>query len=135
MERRKEEEREENGSKLPEDLEKGGRVGVLPEQAMERDIKNTNNQGDMHAAMLHRLNPTNPLRIILNGGVRVATPSPQPSSSGPSGHHRHQHHQSPVPRSISTPQVKPISHLIVLILISVEFLPLFCCCQTATCSD
>lgn len=101
-ERRKEEEREGNGRKLPEegrveDVEKGEKLGVLPqEQVMERD-----NPGDLHVAMLHRLNPTNPLRVIINGGGRVATPSPRPPSAGPSGHL----HQSPVPRSISTPQV------------------------------
>lgn len=111
MERRTEEEREENWRKLPEekrmeDLEKGEKVGVLPEQVMERDIKTTNNEGDLHVSMLHRLNPTNPLRIILNGGARVATPSPQPSSGGPSGHHHHQHRQPPAPLSVSTPQVK-----------------------------
>lgn len=111
VERRNEEEREENGRYLPEekrmeDLEKGEKVGVLPEQVMERDIKNTNNQGDLHVSMLHKLNPTNPLRIILNGGARVATPSLQPSSGGPSGHQHHQHRQSPVPLSVSTPQVK-----------------------------
>ncbi|CAK9322370.1 unnamed protein product [Citrullus colocynthis] len=109
VERRNEEEREENGRYLPEekrmeDLEKGEKVGVLPEQVMERDIKNINNQGDLHVSMLHKLNPTNPLRIILNGGARVATPSLQPSSGGPSGHQHHQHRQSPVPLSVSTPQ-------------------------------
>ncbi|KAK4803340.1 hypothetical protein SAY86_001543 [Trapa natans] len=53
-------------------------------------------QTDYHVSMLQRLNPTNPLRIAINGRTRVTTPSPAPAPA--------QTQRSVAPRSTPTPQ-------------------------------
>ncbi|KAJ6964603.1 hypothetical protein NC652_002755 [Populus alba x Populus x berolinensis] len=100
-ERREEEEEEEDEGreegnereKEEKDVEKGQVLG-----AKEKVIDNSNigvnndlpNQlGDSHVAMMQRLNPTNPLRIVINGSSRMPTPSPS---------------QTSLPRSTPTPQ-------------------------------
>ncbi|KAM1369221.1 hypothetical protein PS2_039465 [Malus domestica] len=97
-EREQLEEREDYGRKEEEeekeedvrDVEEG-EVG-FEEQAVaaERNINiNTNHgnnninqnesEGDVHMSMLQRLNPTNPLRIVINSKTRAATPPPPPA--------------------------------------------------------
>ncbi|KAG6792871.1 hypothetical protein POTOM_002031 [Populus tomentosa] len=99
-ERREEEEEEDEGGeegnereKEEKDVEKGQVLG-----AKEKVIDNSNigvnndlpNQlGDSHVAMMQRLNPSNPLRIVINGSSRMPTPSPS---------------QTSLPRSTPTPQ-------------------------------
>lgn len=60
-----------------EDLERG--------EERESDVSSNNHQeSESHLSSFHRLNPTNPLRIVLNSSTRVGTPSPpqfQPSHS------------------------------------------------------
>ncbi|CAK7330938.1 unnamed protein product [Dovyalis caffra] len=48
-----------------------------------------NHLEDSHVAMMQRLNPSNPLRIVINGSSRMASPSPS---------------QTSLPRSTPTPQ-------------------------------
>lgn len=78
----------EKGEEGVKDLEKG-EVG-LQEKVVE---SNNINQNDFHLSRLQRLNPSNPLRIVLNSSTRVATPSPSQFSQA--SHHR----------STPTPQV------------------------------
>ncbi|PKI62960.1 hypothetical protein CRG98_016599, partial [Punica granatum] len=84
----------------------------------------TQTQTDYHASMMQSLNPTNPLRIVINGRTRVATPSPAPPgrtrvatpSPAPSGRTRGPT-PSPAPsqpsvaRSTPTPQQSSIVSL------------------------
>ncbi|KAG8486433.1 hypothetical protein CXB51_019909 [Gossypium anomalum] len=92
-------EEEKEGEKL--DLEKGpvGAVVVEDSKGLERF---EDERDHFHVSMLQRLNPTNPLRIVINGGTRVATPSPSQSS-------RFQPTPPPPPRSQprSTPTPQP----------------------------
>ncbi|XP_037494178.1 LOW QUALITY PROTEIN: protein PNS1 [Jatropha curcas] len=92
-EREGEEEEEEEGDERKEgiegerDLEKG-EMG-FKEKVIESNVINDQDQGNFHMSMLQRLNPSNPLRIVINSSSRVATPSPS---------------QAPLPRSTPTPQ-------------------------------
>ncbi|KAJ6302906.1 hypothetical protein OIU77_016903 [Salix suchowensis] len=98
-ERREEEEEEGdeeegNGRKEEErDAEKGQVLGVKEKVIDNRNIGVNNDLpnrlGDSHVAMMQRLNPTNPLRIVINGSSRMPTPSPS---------------QTSLPRSTPTPQ-------------------------------
>ncbi|WRX09679.1 Choline transporter-like - like 1 [Theobroma cacao] len=108
--KKEEEEREEEGEEEEEgegeeekiDLEKGQAGAVIEEMALER----IEDQRDhFNVSMMQRLNPTNPLRIVINGGTRVATPSPSQSSRfqpPPPAPPRSQ------PRSTPTPQEIPV---------------------------
>ncbi|KAK3223853.1 hypothetical protein Dsin_010878 [Dipteronia sinensis] len=97
LEREREErearEEEENERREKEDLERG-EVGV--EEKVVESNKNVEDDDDVHhpqqqkmdrefqEPMMHRLNPTNPLRIVINGGTRVAAPrmaTPSPSQA------------------------------------------------------
>lgn len=96
-------EEEEEGEKL--DLEKGqvGAAVVEDSKGLERF---EDERDHFHVTMLQRLNPTNPLRIVINGGTRVATPSPSQTS-------RFQPTPPPPrsqPRSTPTPQVSPFKN-------------------------
>ncbi|XVF79656.1 hypothetical protein PTKIN_Ptkin15bG0006500 [Pterospermum kingtungense] len=72
-----EQEREEAEEKIDLEKGKGGADVVQEKLAIER----IGDQRDhFQLPMLQRLNPTNPLRIVINGGTRVATPSPSQSS-------------------------------------------------------
>ncbi|KAE8679833.1 protein PNS1-like isoform X2 [Hibiscus syriacus] len=103
-EERREEEKEdgkggvvvEEKEREEEDLEKG-KVGAFVEE--NRLGMNEEERDHFHVSMLQTLNPTNPLRIVINGGTRVATPSPSQSS-------RFQTPPPPrsQPRSTPTPQ-------------------------------
>lgn len=95
-------ERESDGGQLKEENEKQteevkdvekGEVG-----SEERGIESSKS-GKFQFTSLQRLNPTNPLRNVLNGGTRVATPS---TSHFPEPPHPSQLAQ---PQSIPTPQV------------------------------
>jgi hypothetical protein len=88
---------EEEGNERKEeekDVEKGQVLGVK-EKVIDNSNIGVNNDlpnrlGDSHVAMMQRLNPTNPLRIVINGSSRMPTPSPS---------------QTSLPRSTPTPQV------------------------------
>lgn len=70
------------------DLEKG--------KEEEDDVNNNNNDHEeFNLSRFHRLNPTNPLRIVINSSTRVATPPPTQSQSQSQRSH---------PRSIPIPQ-------------------------------
>ncbi|KAJ7012924.1 protein PNS1-like [Populus alba x Populus x berolinensis] len=99
-ERREEEEEEDEGGeegnereKEEKDVEKGQVLGAK-EKVIDISNIGVNNDlpnqlGDSHVAMMQRLNPTNPLRIVINGSSRMPTPSPS---------------QTSLPRSTPTPQ-------------------------------
>ncbi|GMN53661.1 hypothetical protein TIFTF001_022793 [Ficus carica] len=81
------------------DVEKG-EVGLEEKVVEKKNIDNNNNeeqeQEGFNMSMLQRLNPTNPLRIVINSdGTRLATPSPSQFS---------QRSQRSQPRSTPTPQ-------------------------------
>jgi hypothetical protein len=88
---------EEEGNERKEeekDVEKGQVLGVK-EKVIDNSNIGVNNDlpnrlGDSHVAMMQRLNPTNPLRNVINGSSRMPTPSPS---------------QTSLPRSTPTPQV------------------------------
>ncbi|XP_011025498.1 PREDICTED: protein PNS1-like isoform X2 [Populus euphratica] len=95
-ERREEEGKEEEGNERKEeggDVEKGEVLGVQEKviDSSNFDVNNNlNNQfGGSHAAMMQRLNPTTPLRIVIGGSSRMPTPSPS---------------QTALPRSAPIPQ-------------------------------
>ncbi|XVF22898.1 hypothetical protein REPUB_Repub12eG0210300 [Reevesia pubescens] len=102
-----EQEREGEEEKL--DLEKGQVGAVVEEKPLERieDLRD-----HFNVSMLQRLNPTNPLRIVINGGTRVATPPShssrfQPPPPPPPHSSRFQPPPPPPrsqPRSTPTPQ-------------------------------
>ncbi|XP_054814875.1 protein PNS1 [Prosopis cineraria] len=105
--------REGNGNKEEKeeeakDLEKG-KVDFE-----ERDIQtNYNNVENRHAheefqhSMFHRLNPTNPLRIVINSNTRVASPAAAAAAAAPAPPHPHPPPPPPPesqPRSVPTLQ-------------------------------
>lgn len=95
----KEEKVEEEKAK---DLEKGG--VSFEGRGIQRNINNAENghsHEDSQHSMYHRLNPTNPLRIVINSNTRVASPSPLPP------HPPHNH--NPVPPVIPV-HPPPSSH-------------------------
>ncbi|KAH8498916.1 hypothetical protein H0E87_017727 [Populus deltoides] len=102
-ERREEEEKEEEVNERKEeggDVEKGEVLGVQ-EKVIDSGNFDVNNQfGGSHVAMMQRLNPTNPLRIVIGGSSRMPTPSPSQTSlprSAPIP-------QTSLPRSAPIPQ-------------------------------
>ncbi|XP_050120952.1 protein PNS1-like isoform X2 [Malus sylvestris] len=129
-EREELEEREEIGRKEEEeqgvrDVEQG-EMG-FEEQAVgaqrnininygNNNINQNEREGDVHVSMLRRLNPTNPLRIVINSKTRTATPPPPPSrisnirggaTATPTPSQFSSHTNSPQhsqPRSTPTPQ-------------------------------
>jgi len=78
------------GAKKEEDLEKG-EVGVEEERKVQSndvvDDQSFEHQ-ESHLSGFHRLNPTNPLRIVINSSTRVATPSPAQAQRPPHTHTR-----------------------------------------------
>ncbi|GMI75782.1 hypothetical protein like AT5G13760 [Hibiscus trionum] len=95
-EERREEKKEEKEDGKGVDLEEGQVGAFVEDRGLER---NEDQRDHFHVSMLQTLNPTNPLRIVINGGTRVATPSPSQSS-------RFQTPPPPrsQPRSTPTPQ-------------------------------
>lgn len=91
---KEENEREEEEEEEEKDVEKG-------ELGFEEKVIEINNQRNFQLSKMQRLNPTNPLRIVLNGGTRVATP-PSHFSQPPPPPHPSNFAQ---PRSTPTPQV------------------------------
>lgn len=67
------------------------------------DAHHNNGHEEFQLPMLQRLNPTNPLRIVLNSNTRVAAPSPGPSAQSQRSHP----HPPPPPRPIPTPSPTP----------------------------
>ncbi|GLT38970.1 hypothetical protein SLA2020_131830 [Shorea laevis] len=89
------EEEEEEG-----DVEKGKVDAVMEENVIE---KNNEERDHLNVSMLQRLNPTNPLRIVINGGTRVHTP-PQPHHPPPPPSQPNR----PTPPHYSRPRSTPI---------------------------
>lgn len=97
------------GAAEPVVVEKGNEneaVAKEKEQDMEKGevvVEGRNDHEESHLSSLHRLNPTNPLRIVINSSTRVATPSPVQSQRS----HTHTHTQTHThTRSTPTPQVQ-----------------------------
>ncbi|KAJ1409026.1 Choline transporter-like [Sesbania bispinosa] len=82
------------------DLEKG-EVGV-EEKVVQRNDDVNNDHEEFNLSRFHRLNPTNPLRIVINSSTRVGTPPP-PAQSHRS-HTRSTPSSTPLTRSTPTPQ-------------------------------
>ncbi|CAL2237300.1 unnamed protein product [Prunus armeniaca] len=114
--------RGENGEKKEEgeerDVEKGEEVGFEYEEqavAAESNTNDDHNQRDVHMSMMHRLNPTNPLRIVINSNTRAATPPPPSRFSHGSNNIRvgatpsppHFSHTPPHSQPRSTPNPQP----------------------------
>ncbi|KAE8727472.1 Plasma-membrane choline transporter family protein isoform 2 [Hibiscus syriacus] len=114
-EEKREEEKGAAEEKEKVDLEKGQVGAFVEDKSLER---NEDQRDHFHISMLQTLNPTNPLRIVVNGGTRVAPPPPSQSSrfqvpAPPSQSSRFQvppppsqssRFQAPPPRSTPTPQ-------------------------------
>lgn len=69
-------EREEEKKETKVDINRG-------EEGSQEQLNQTNPPRDFQMSRLQRLNPTNPLRIVLNAANRVATPSPSQPRSTP----------------------------------------------------
>ena len=93
---------EENGKKEMDevnDLEKGEAVfGEKVIQSNDNNGDNHNDLGESHMSRFNRLNPTNPLRLVINTGTRVGTPATAPAPA-PSQHS--QPRSTPAPRQVS----------------------------------
>ncbi|XWS35547.1 hypothetical protein CRYUN_Cryun20dG0006400 [Craigia yunnanensis] len=109
-------EREGEEEKL--DLEKGRGGAIVEEKALER----IDDQRDhFHVSMLQRLNPTNPLRIVINGGTREATPSISHSSRFQPPPPRSQPRSTPTPQqSVTTLNSRRFTNRISLLLFMVH---------------
>ncbi|EEF44562.1 protein PNS1 [Ricinus communis] len=93
-EEEQEEQEEEINERKERDLEKGEELGIKEKVIEDKNNvnnnnnSNNNNNGDhendqrnnLHVSMLQRLNPSNPLRIVINNSTRVASPSPSQTS-------------------------------------------------------
>lgn len=84
-----EEEEEGNGRKERMEGERDVEKGEMGVEEKVMESKNVEDQRNFHVSMLQRLNPSNPLRIVINSNTRVASPSPS---------------QTSLPRSTPTPQ-------------------------------
>ncbi|PNT19801.2 hypothetical protein POPTR_009G056700v4 [Populus trichocarpa] len=99
-ERREEEEEGNERKEEGGDVDKGEVLGVQ-EKVIDSSNFDVNNQfGGSHVAMMQRLNPTNPLRIVIGGSSRMPTPSPSQTSLPRSAPIR----QTSLPRSAPIPQ-------------------------------
>lgn len=74
------------------------------------------NSTEYRTAMLQRLNPTNPLRIVINGGTRVAASAATRSMPTPSPPQSH----VSVPRSTPTPQVTSFPDMFLYLILLYE---------------
>ncbi|XP_052108366.1 protein PNS1 [Arachis duranensis] len=97
----------ERDAKIIEDLEKGEvgfeeRVIHHENEVNNQQRDNNNHEEEFQLQMFHRLNPTNPLRIVINSNTRVAAPSP------PSHQSQRSHPPPPPPPSRSIPTPSPI---------------------------
>lgn len=95
-------ERENNRGQLIEENEKKEEKEVVKdvekgEMSFEEEVVETNNQRGFPLTSLQRLNSTNPLRIVLDGGTRVATPSPSLFPQPPLPSHLAQPGSTPTP--------------------------------------
>ncbi|XP_062174737.1 protein PNS1 isoform X2 [Alnus glutinosa] len=115
------EERVENEKKEEEeakDVEKG-------EVGFQEQVIGSDGHGDFHVSRMQRLNPSNPLRLVINSATRVGTPSPpqpvrpaRPARPSQPAHPAHPAHPAPVhraqPRSTPTQTPTPQSSLTTL---------------------
>ncbi|KAJ6692047.1 CHOLINE TRANSPORTER-LIKE (SLC FAMILY 44) [Salix purpurea] len=106
-ERERERRREEGGNARNEEgrgVEQGEMLGVREKviDSINFDVNNdlNNHPGDSHVAMMQRLNPTNPLRIVAGRSSRMPTPSPSQTPL----HRSTPTPQTPLPRFTPTPQ-------------------------------
>lgn len=86
--------RDENEKKEEEevkDVEKG-------EVGFQEEVIGSDGHGDFHVSRMQRLNPSNPLRIVINSATRVGSPSPpQPVHPAHPSHPPHPPHPSHPP--------------------------------------
>ncbi|KAF4346895.1 hypothetical protein G4B88_015003 [Cannabis sativa] len=96
------------------DLEKG-EVGLEGEEKVVHD-NNVNNGEEFQISMMQRLNPTNPLRVLVQNSTRVDTPSPSQFSQ-----HSTQPRFTPTPQpSITTLNSRAYTNKISLFLFLVH---------------
>ncbi|PNX94747.1 protein PNS1-like, partial [Trifolium pratense] len=95
------------------DLEKGEvrRSNDVVDDDDDDDVENVahghghgNDHEEFNLSRFHRLNPTNPLRIVINSSTRVAKPSPPTQSQRSHTHTRSIPTPQPIPPPIQTPQ-------------------------------
>ena len=128
--------REGNGKKEEEevktlDLEKG-EVGfeekVIPSN---NDGGNHNDHEEFQMSRFHRLNPTNPLRIVANSNTRVAAHSPSTSrrfqpQPQPQPHPQPQPQPQPHSQPRSTPNPQQVCFWCICREIEINFVKLTC---------
>ncbi|OVA04020.1 Choline transporter-like [Macleaya cordata] len=102
MERETKEERDiEEGEvqkkkKIGEDMKKEAEEDEEEKKFDEEKVIDKSTDKEFKVSMLQTLNPTNPLRIVIQGASQVQIPPPN-------SHHQH-HHQPPVPPLTTPPQ-------------------------------
>ncbi|XP_057457629.1 protein PNS1 isoform X2 [Lotus japonicus] len=85
------------------DLEKGEEMGVGGE-SNDGVAHNHNDHEEFNLSRFNRLNPTNPLRIVINSSTRAATPSPAAAAQSQRSHPRS------IPIPTQQPQPQPQQH-------------------------
>ncbi|XP_040992847.1 protein PNS1-like [Juglans microcarpa x Juglans regia] len=84
------------------DVEKGD-VGS------QEELVGSNNHEEFHLSRMQRLNPTNPLRLVINNATRVGTPSPSQPTHPAQPAQPSQPAQPAQPRSTPTPQLSVVT--------------------------
>ena len=92
------EENEENEEEEMKDVEKG-------EVGFHKGVVENNNYGEFQLSRMQRLNPSNPLRIVINSATRVPTTSPSQRPSQPPPPHARA--QPPPPPARAHPPPPP----------------------------
>jgi hypothetical protein len=88
------------------DLEKGEvrSNDVVDDDDDVENVAHGHDHEEFNLSRFHRLNPTNPLRIVINSSTRVAKPSPPTQSQRSHTHTRSIPTPQPIPAPIQTPQ-------------------------------
>jgi hypothetical protein len=82
----------------------------------QEQVIGSDGHGDFHVSRMQRLNPSNPLRLVINSATRAGTPSPpqpvrpaRPAQPAQPAHPAHPAHPAPVHRAQprSTPTQTP----------------------------
>ena len=92
------EENEEKEEEEMKDVEKG-------EVGFHKGVVENNNYGEFQLSRMQRLNPSNPLRIVINSATRVPTTSPSQRPSQPPPPHARA--QPPPPPAHAQPRSTP----------------------------
>jgi hypothetical protein len=88
------------------DLEKGEvrSNDVVDDDDDVENVAHGHDHEEFNLSRFRRLNPTNPLRIVINSSTRVAKPSPPTQSQRSHTHTRSIPTPQPIPAPIQTPQ-------------------------------